>query len=47
MKVYKIQKYIRGWGWSTVGEVPIKEQAEDAVRILRGQGYRARVIEEE
>lgn len=46
MRYYKIQKWIRGWGWTTIGEVPNKEQAEQAIEIGRQQGYRMRIVEE-
>lgn len=45
--LYKVQKYIRGWGWSTISITPLKEQAEEAVEILRARGIRARVEEEQ
>lgn len=46
-KIYKVQKYIRGWGWSTIGITPLRRQAEEAVEHLHNEGKRARVIEEE
>lgn len=46
-RIFKVQKWITGFGWSTVGITPIRYQAEEAVEILHKQGKRARVIEEE
>ena len=46
-KIYKVQKYIQGWGWSTVGETPLQEQANKAAQTIRTMGKRARVVEEE
>lgn len=45
-KIYKVQKWIEGWGWSTVGITPNRYQAEEAAEILHNQGKRARVKEE-
>lgn len=45
--IFKVQKYIRGWGWATVGITPIRQQADEAVEILHNQNKTARVVVEE
>lgn len=45
MKGYKVQKWIKGWGWGIIGITPIKEQAEQAVEAGRKLGYRMRFVE--
>lgn len=44
--IFKVQKYVDGWGWMTIGITPLKRQAEEAVEILHKKGIRARVKEE-
>ena len=46
-KIFKVQKWITGYGWGTVGITPHRRQAEEAVEILHKQCKRARVVEEE
>ena len=46
-KVYKVQKLIQGWGFATVGHTPLKEQAENAVKLLISNGHIARFVEEQ
>ena len=44
--LYKVQKYIKGWGWSTISITPLKEQADGAVKIMQKNGIKARIKEE-
>lgn len=46
-KIFKVQKWITGWGWATIGITPYRRQAEEAVEILHKECKRARVVEEE
>jgi hypothetical protein len=45
MKRYKVNKWVRGWGWIIIGITPIKEQAEQACKAGRKLGYTMRFVE--
>ena len=40
---YEVQRWIKGWGWSTVASVPVYEQAVDMYWWWLDRGYRARI----
>ena len=47
MTVFKVQKWIPGWGWATIGITPNEVQAQVAIENLHAEGKRARVVAEE
>ena len=48
MTIYKVQTYIRGWGYETKAVTPIKEQAEDIKKwYLENKDYPMVRVKEE
>lgn len=46
MTIYKVQKWIREWGWVTVSIRRSQLEASKIETQLKTEGYRTRIIEE-
>ena len=46
-KIFKVQKWIKGEGWTTIGISIRRWEAEMEMEKLRRQGMKIRLVEEE
>ena len=44
--IYKVQKWIRNWGWVTVSIWSSPDKAKEVEASLKNEGYRTRIVPE-